>query len=49
MGRIVFEQNTVSSASTITLNTSSLSDGVYSYRLRTATTAGAAKSFVVSH
>lgn len=49
MGRIVFEQNTINSASTITINTSALSDGVYSYRLRTATSAGAAKSFVVSH
>lgn len=49
MGRIVFEQRTLNTVGMITLNTSVLSDGVYSYRLRNAGSAGAAKSFMVSH
>ena len=48
MGRVVLERIT-SNSNTILLNTSVLSAGVYSYRLRTTTSAGAAKSFVVSH
>lgn len=48
-GRVVLEQNTSNNATMITLNTSALTDGVYCYRLRTASSAGAARSFVVAH
>ena len=48
MGRSVMQQSVARSSSVI-LNTSDLSNGVYSYRLRAATSAGSARSFVVSH
>ncbi|MBK6893281.1 MAG: T9SS type A sorting domain-containing protein [Flavobacteriales bacterium] len=48
-GRSVFEQNTSNNAGKIILNTSGLSDGLYSYRLRTANSTDTARSFVVSH
>ncbi len=48
-GRSVFEQNTSNNGGKIVLNTSGLSDGVYSYRLRTANSTDTARSFVVSH
>lgn len=49
MGRSVLQQSVPRTSTQLVLNTSDLSDGVYSYRLRTATSAGSARSFVVSH
>ncbi len=49
MGRSVMQQGIARSSTQVILNTSDLSNGVYSYRLRTATSAGSARSFVVSH
>ena len=49
MGRSVMQQSVARTSSSVILNTSDLSNGVYSYRLRTATSAGSARSFVISH
>jgi len=49
MGRKVMTQATSRTSSQVVLNTQDLSDGVYSYRIRTADSAGKARSFVVSH
>ncbi len=49
MGRSVMQQSVARSSHSVILNTSDLSNGVYSYRLSTATSAGSARSFVVSH
>lgn len=49
MGRSVLQQSVPRTSTQLVLNTSDLSDGVYSYRLRTATSADTARSFVVSH
>ncbi|MEO7082533.1 MAG: T9SS type A sorting domain-containing protein, partial [Flavobacteriales bacterium] len=49
MGRSVMQQGVARTSTNVILNTSDLSNGVYSYRLSTATSAGSARSFVVSH
>jgi hypothetical protein len=49
MGRKVITQATSRTSSQVVLNTQDLSDGVYSYRIRTADSAGKARSFVISH
>lgn len=49
IGRSVGQQYVARTSTRLTVDTSDLSNGVYSYRLRTATSAGTARSFVVSH
>jgi hypothetical protein len=49
IGRSVRQQYVARTSTRLTVDTSDLSNGVYSYRLRTATSAGTARSFVVSH
>ncbi len=49
MGRKVITQATSRATTQVVLDTQDLSDGVYSYRIRTTDSAGKARSFVVSH
>lgn len=49
LGRKVMEQPLGQQAGLVRLNTTELGNGVYSYRLRTATSSGPGRSFVVAH
>lgn len=48
MGRLVMEQSAAPNA-ILKLDTRNLDSGMYSYRLRTATSAGTARAFSVAH
>ncbi len=45
----VMDQATASTTEKVFIDTHDLSDGIYSYRFRTADAAGTPRSFVVAH
>jgi len=49
MGRLVVEKTVAGEPEVLQVNTSGLANGVYSYRLRTAASAGPARSFTIAH